>query len=147
MLGLLRSIEQRLELLGRFRNIMRHARQAEVVELPTSYGALRGTRERVRQNAKTPRAARPGEAAFAFVGPSGLNPDGAFLARCVVALSARVFAAAPPVRSFFNTCGPRREYPSPPGGKTVHCERPGLPAGPAPRIARRSRVDLVFCSS
>ena len=90
VLGLLRSIEQRLELLGRFRNIMRHARQAEVVELPTSYGALRGTRERVRQNARTPRAARPGEAAFAFVGPSGLNPDGAFLARRVMALRPRL---------------------------------------------------------
>ena len=48
--------------------------------MPTSYGVLRGARERVRQNAKTPRAARPGEAGFAFVGPSGLNPDGAFLA-------------------------------------------------------------------
>ncbi len=90
VLGLLRSIEQRLELLGRFRNIMRHARQAEVVELPTSYGALRGTRERVRQNAKTPRAARPGEAGFAFVGPLGLNPDGAFLARRVMALRPRL---------------------------------------------------------
>ena len=50
--------------------------------MPTSYGALRGARERVRQTTKTPRAARPGEAGFAFVGPSGLNPDGAFLAPC-----------------------------------------------------------------
>ena len=86
----LRSIGQRLELLGRFRHIMRHANETEVVELPTSYGALRGARERVRQTTKTPRAARPGEAGFAFVGPSGLNPDGAFLARRVMALRPRL---------------------------------------------------------
>ena len=65
----LRSIGQRLELLGRFRNIVRHAKQTEFVELPTSYSALRGARERVRQNAKTPRAARPGKAGIASVGP------------------------------------------------------------------------------
>ena len=69
VLMLLRSIGQRLELLGRFRHIVRHANESEVVELPTSYGALRGARERVRQTTKTPRAARPGEAGFAFVRP------------------------------------------------------------------------------
>ena len=116
MLGLLRSIEQRLELLGRFRNIMRHARQAEVVELPTSYGALRGTRERVRQNAKTPRAARPGEAAFAFVGPSGLNPDGAFLARRVMALRPRLRRrAARPV--LFQYVRAKKREPAAAGGQ------------------------------
>ena len=146
MLGLLRSIGQRLELLGRFRHILRHAKQVEFVELPTSYGALRGARERVRQNAKTPRAARPGEAGFAFVGPSGLNPDGAFLARRVMALRPRLRRrAARPV--LFQYVRAKEREPAAAGGKTVHCERPGLPAGPAPRIARRSRVDLVFCSS
>ena len=90
VLGLLRSIGQHFERLERFRHILRHAKQAEVVELPTSYGALRGARERVRQTTKTPRAARPGEAGFAFVGPSGLNPDGAFLARRVMALRPRL---------------------------------------------------------
>ena len=40
VLGHLRSIGRRLERLGRFRHILRHARQAEVVELPTSYSPL-----------------------------------------------------------------------------------------------------------
>jgi hypothetical protein len=49
----------------------------------------------------------------------------------------RVFAAAPPVRSFFNTWGPRREHPPPRGSEAVRGTRRGCP-----RVPRRaSRVD------
>ena len=51
-------------------------------------------RERVRQTTKTPRAARPGEAGCAFVGPSGLNPDRAFPVHRVMALRPRLRRSA-----------------------------------------------------